>query len=212
MRKVLLAAVLVCLLSGRAGGQCCGDCNGDGVVAINELITAVNKSLTDCADATPTEPPAATPTPANRCPFTFEDSGNLCTFRGRFNQGCGAELTSLLTSNGSLVIIQIDTMTDDPPTVAFSAQVDSATTAHLTAWSRSDTQRIHPIEGQVQLAANGEQLVIFPNDPPFMILGCFFVRYAGDYVAANQLSEQQSELGPLNRSQARPIPELSESE
>src|SRR5262245_52156404 len=210
MREVLLASVLVCVLSGGAGAQCCGDCNGDGVVAINELITAVNKSLTDCAEATPTKPPAATPTPSNRCPFTFEDSDSACFFRGHFNQGCGDELSSRIATEGSLVIIQIDTMLDNPRSVAFSAQADSATTAHLTAWTRSDTQIIHPIEGQVELAANGEQLIIFPNDPPFMILGCNFVRYVGDYVTTNQLSEQQS-LAPLHRFQARPIPELSES-
>jgi hypothetical protein len=31
-------------------GQCCGDCNGNGVVTINELITAVNRALETCLD------------------------------------------------------------------------------------------------------------------------------------------------------------------
>ena len=34
----------------RAVGQCCGDCNGDGQVAINELVNAVNRTLDGCSD------------------------------------------------------------------------------------------------------------------------------------------------------------------
>jgi cysteine-rich repeat protein len=38
-------ALLVGVLVGPAGAQCVGDCNGDGSVAINELITGVNIAL-----------------------------------------------------------------------------------------------------------------------------------------------------------------------
>lgn len=31
-------------------GQCCGDCNGDGAIAIDELVKAVNRALTNCVD------------------------------------------------------------------------------------------------------------------------------------------------------------------
>ena len=34
----------------RATGQCCGDCSGDGVVTVNEVITAVNRALGGCSD------------------------------------------------------------------------------------------------------------------------------------------------------------------
>ena len=34
----------------RVGGQCCGDCDGDGEVTVDEVITAVNRTLTSCED------------------------------------------------------------------------------------------------------------------------------------------------------------------
>jgi len=34
----------------RAVGQCCGDCNGDGEVTVNELVSSVNRALTQCSD------------------------------------------------------------------------------------------------------------------------------------------------------------------
>jgi hypothetical protein len=34
-----------------ARGQCCGDCNGNGLVRINELVTAVNEALSGCGQA-----------------------------------------------------------------------------------------------------------------------------------------------------------------
>jgi hypothetical protein len=217
MRLVLLAIAVVAILNGTVAaqcGQCCGDCDGDGAVNINELITAVSKSLVGCSDATPTEAPTLTPTPANRCPFTFDDFGNLCSFRGRFNQGCGEELDSTVTSDGGQLIIRIDTNLSSPPEVQFAAVVDSPTSAHLTAWSSNNFQTTRVTAGQVELAANGEQLVIFPNDPPFMILGCNFVRYAGAYSGANMPTalradvEWNASFDRVREWRARPIPDL----
>ena len=34
----------------RAVGQCCGDCNGDGAVTVDEIITGVNHALGSCSD------------------------------------------------------------------------------------------------------------------------------------------------------------------
>src|SRR5574341_2192636 len=44
-----LAAVLGLATHG-ALAQCCGDCNLDGEVTVNELVTAVNRALTSCTD------------------------------------------------------------------------------------------------------------------------------------------------------------------
>lgn len=44
-----LAAMIGLLVPG-AGAQCCGDCNVDGEVTINEIITSVNHALTTCSD------------------------------------------------------------------------------------------------------------------------------------------------------------------
>ena len=52
-RGLLVASVLVLGVvcsPAQTVGQCCGDCNGDGAVAINELVTAVNRSLGGCQD------------------------------------------------------------------------------------------------------------------------------------------------------------------
>jgi hypothetical protein len=38
------------LIAHAAGAQCCGDCNLDGAVTINEIITSVNHALTTCSD------------------------------------------------------------------------------------------------------------------------------------------------------------------
>ena len=43
--RLPIAALLLAALAGPAGAQCVGDCNGDGSVAINELITGVNIAL-----------------------------------------------------------------------------------------------------------------------------------------------------------------------
>jgi hypothetical protein len=34
----------------RAVGQCCGDCNGDGTVTVEEIVTSVNRALGSCID------------------------------------------------------------------------------------------------------------------------------------------------------------------
>jgi len=44
-RVGMLCAALIALASGPAAAQCGGDCNGDGTVLINELITGVNIAL-----------------------------------------------------------------------------------------------------------------------------------------------------------------------
>lgn len=49
----ITGAALAAILGPAARGavaQCCGDCNLDGAVAINELVTAVNRALTTCTD------------------------------------------------------------------------------------------------------------------------------------------------------------------
>ena len=68
----------------------------------------------------------------------------------------------------------------------FAADVVDETTADLTAWSSDDFQTIHTTAGQLELTDDRSQLVIFPNDPPFMILGCTFVRYDGEYIGSTR--------------------------
>jgi hypothetical protein len=77
MRACIIGVLLSLLLLApvHVRGQCCGDCNGDGEVTIDEIITAVNIALellpcevpvstrTPTAPPTRTSPPVALPTP-----------------------------------------------------------------------------------------------------------------------------------------------------
>ena len=46
----LLVAGMVVLAARSVAAQCCGDCDGNGRVAINELVSAVNRALDGCRD------------------------------------------------------------------------------------------------------------------------------------------------------------------
>jgi len=232
----LITAVNNALSGCAQATQCCGDCNGDGQVTINELITAVSNALAGCTPSTPTSgrtptptpKPTKTPTPTrkptktptpNVCPFKLTDNssagGGACTFLGSFNRGCGSELPSNLVSNGTNLTIAILTMVSNPQqqVVEFFATVVNATTANLVAWT-FDEINFNTTAGSVQLANNGGQLIIFPNDPPFMILGCNFVEYIGDYTghtgSAAAVSSASDSAAVLERFQAwlgSPVPE-----
>jgi hypothetical protein len=44
-----LVGMLVLMVRG-AAAQCCGDCNGDGEVTVDEIVTGVDRALTSCQD------------------------------------------------------------------------------------------------------------------------------------------------------------------
>jgi hypothetical protein len=225
--ELIVVSVVICALAASARAQCCGDCNGDGTVTINELVTAVNNALDACGAATPTPEKTPTPTrhptvthtPANGCPFTLTDNSGSrgCGFNGTYNRGCGSALNSVLLTNGVSLTVEIFTMLADPPVVSFGAAVDSAGSAHLLVWSTDGFQTGHSLAGTVQLTDNGSQLIVFPNDPPFMITGCNFVQYVGAYtgngtVAQSVPQSAAGEQGILDRLRAwleRPIPDLA---
>lgn len=220
----LVLGLAASLWVGSADAQCCGDCDGSGSVTINELIIAVNNALTDCGAPTPTQPPPSTPTPqptvtrtpTNRCPRTLEDGDGTCAFRGRFNNGCGNQLDSVLFSNGTTVVVAIDTQLDSPPVVYFAANVVDDTHANLTEWSNDNFQNHRRIvSGELELTNNREDLVIFPNSSPFAILSCAFVRYQGDYLGStgNQAARADGDdfldaLEGLQTWREQPPPEL----
>lgn len=70
MRRAIVLGGLACVLWAiETSGQCCGDCDGDGQITVNELVAAVGRALNGCPVATPT----ATPTTA---PERFIDNGD----------------------------------------------------------------------------------------------------------------------------------------
>jgi hypothetical protein len=213
-RMVLPMLVLVCSIAAGARAQCCGDCNGDGAVSINELITAVNNALFGCGAATPTpghgtptHKPTATPTPAPRCTLSFTNQNNngVCDFQGTYNRSCGSALNSVLSTNGlgqgcdprlspPFVVVILATQVQPQPFVYFSAHVESATSATLCAWSIDAFQTSnHPTSGVLQLNNGGTQLEIFPDTSPFTIGTdfCAFVQYLGAYTGNSITSPQQ---------------------
>jgi hypothetical protein len=185
MRPFLLA-VLLLFTPTWVAAQCCGDCSGDGEVAINELITAVNNALNGCTGVTPS--PGATPSPtvpAGQCPIDFLDDNTQagtadCFYRGRWNQNCGdAKLEALWRSNGEFVIVQLLGFDEG---IFLGAEVKGAGSADLVCWylneDASDCED-NPVSGAVALANEGGNLNITPNSPPFTIDACNFARYRG---------------------------------
>ncbi|MEO8604288.1 MAG: hypothetical protein ABI629_17065 [bacterium] len=220
MRTLLASMLLLGTMVGAAAAQCCGDCAGDGAVTIDDLITAVRNSLAGCPVETPTAGPSQTPTlsptPTRtpiRCPRDFTDTNNQCTFNGRYNVGCGSAVTGSFAVNGTTVVVTINTGIANPAVVRFSAQRDTATHANLTAWSSNNFQTVHPVAGRVELQGSGDQLIVFPNDPPFMIQSCNFVQYVGDYVQPRSASAADGAEDPdfvsLRAWTDRPLPDLA---
>jgi hypothetical protein len=219
MRTAVLMLALMCWSATPAAAQCCGDCNGDGEVSVNDLITAVNNALGGCPGGTPTKGKTATPTtkpsatPSNRCADAFTDdlsnATSACGFNGPFSGGCGGNLASAFTSNGTLLVALIDTN----PVVGFGATVQSATTAALVGWSSDNFAHTTPVSGQIRLENGGAQLIIAPGSAPFTVDGCSLSLYTGAYTG--RISGGKRDAGDagaaLQRLEAwtqRPLPDL----
>ncbi|MFN8641570.1 MAG: hypothetical protein U0802_07905 [Candidatus Binatia bacterium] len=180
-RSFMLLALLVALFlsPGRVTAQCCGDCNGDGTVAINELITAVNNALGQCGAATPT--PTALPT--DRCPIDFRDDNSGegtpdCYYVGRWSQSCGAaDLESLWRSDGVVVIVNL---LGFDPGLFIGANVTGPTSATIVGWfTQPDASDVMDLGGSITLGADGTTLAVDPNPSPFDVDRCPFTRYRG---------------------------------
>jgi hypothetical protein len=60
----MLVGVVLVFTAPAGRAQCCGDCDGDGAVAVSELITAVTDALNGCPMQTPRPTEVRTPTVA----------------------------------------------------------------------------------------------------------------------------------------------------
>ena len=176
--RVMLLAVLLLLPPALAGAQCCGDCNGDGEVAINELITAVNNALGTCGgNATPT------PLPTDECPIDFSDDNTGagtpdCYYIGRWNQSCGAaDLEAVWRGDGEVVIV--DLLGFDPG-LFIGADVTGPGTATIIGWfTQPDASDLTALGGSLSLGTKGATLAVDPSEAPFNIDQCAFNRYRG---------------------------------
>jgi len=177
MKLVLVMVLLV--LPNLARAQCCGDCNGDGEVAINELITAVNNALGLCAAG-----PTPTALPSDRCPIDFRDDNTQqgtvdCYYIGRWNQQCGgADLESLWRSDGDVVIVNLLGFN---PGLFVGADVVNEHSASIIGWfTEPDASDLTSLGGTMTLGTNGTTLAVDPDESPFDIEQCAFIHYRGD--------------------------------
>jgi hypothetical protein len=122
---LLLASLSV--LAGMAQAQpCCGDCDNDGHIVINELISTVTNGLTGCPAArccgdcngsdevrineiiTSVENALDDCIVAKFCPIDLRATNSVgCTFRGRFNGSCGGWLDARLVVDHGRVLVAL---------------------------------------------------------------------------------------------------------
>jgi hypothetical protein len=168
------SALLVLVVAVRAGAVCCGDCDGNGMVAINELVAAVGNALNGCpvsgvccgdCDGSgnvtvnelvtvvgnsllgcPSPPP--TRTPKVGCPYDLlhPGSGMVCQFGAHLQGTCPRTTKSFWASDGKTVVIVF-------PGMIFGGRVINATSAQLIGWTPSPS-------GPIQSARHGDKLRI----------------------------------------------------
>jgi hypothetical protein len=196
------ALMLVAMSAGSAPAQACvGDCDGNGLVAVGELVRSARIGL---GQLDPTVCPAADANQDGvvtidesllgvgnalggcRCALDFESDNSapedpLCVFTGSWNETCGgAGLAASFVGDGSIVAASVFI---DPP-VFFGAEVVSPTEAELRGWfTREDLSDFQELHGTLRLADGGRTLVIAPETAPFDIGGCDFVLYQGAFAA-----------------------------
>ncbi|HSP96840.1 MAG TPA: hypothetical protein VL049_06295 [Candidatus Dormibacteraeota bacterium] len=174
MRQLLILAAL--LIAGPAlGQQCCGDCNGDGSVAINELVTAVGSALNSCVEpvgtptrnptATKTSTPRRTPTPAT-CPFKFNDevaSDFVCGYAGTADAPCDGTFdeSAVWFTSGTTVTVDLFDASDFL-TIEVYAQRTSPTTAKVIAVAKdADPEQRVNASGMISIPSSTRLKVTF---------------------------------------------------
>jgi hypothetical protein len=123
-RPLLASLVLVVFASGPVSAACEGDCDGDGAVRINELVTAVNIALGSL--------------PISACPSDMCAGGGIICIddlmRAVLNalHGCPVEIPPLLSSDPA------DGASDVPGTtwirLTFAGPVSRSALTHFTLW------------------------------------------------------------------------------
>ena len=198
---VLVPLLALLALAAPAGAQCCGDCNGDGMVAINELITAVNNSLGTCSNG-----PTPTPTsqPGDQCPINFRDDNTMdgtpdCYYIGRWNESCGAaDLEALWRSDGDIVIVELLGFN---PGLFVGANVTGTNSATVIGWfTKADASDLTETTGTMALGTNGTTLAVDHPDSPFDVDQCAFAHYRGnleDVVVPGSTARAASRLRAL---------------
>ena len=162
----ILAALLVA--TSAAGQPCCGDCNGDGSVAINELVTAVGAALNSCSApvGTPTRQPTPTrtPTPAT-CPFKFNNevtTDNVCGYIGSAEAPCDGTFEEAAVWFTSGATVTVDLFDQNNALIEVYGQRTSPTTAKVIAVAKdADPEQRVDASGTISIPSTGRLKVAF---------------------------------------------------
>ncbi len=184
---------------------CIGDCAGNGIVTVDDLITGAGIILGSvppgqCLAFGGPGGGAATiatlVTGVNNalhgcvssCPYdlasNIPDTAALCDYVGRWNMQCGdSSLGGTFFGDGMHLLVGLAT----DPIVFFGGTVVSPTQVSLEVWftdpnTDPNSQDI-PISGEISLSADHDVLQVVPSgEPPFTLDMCDFVAYQGMYV------------------------------
>jgi hypothetical protein len=206
----LLAVVLLLFAAQPAAAQCCGDCDGNGEVAINELIGAVNVALGGCdggPNATPTHTvqqptPTRTPTAAPAvCPYKFNQavtSNQFCSYDGT---GDVAECTDPFGSSAGWVTTDTDVLAllidEFGDMVAVSAKRTSPTAARVTSLAFGpDFDEVLTATGNIAIPSNTRMTVSAD-----LHRNCGQITFGGDFaeIITNDGARGRARFGGLRR-------------
>lgn len=204
--KTAAAVMMSLMISSGAGAQCLGDFNDSGAVEINELIIAVNNSLSGCSG----EP---TPTPGGEtCPIDFSDDNTAngtpdCFYVGSWNQSCGDDnlearwISDGIDNDGQDDLVVIELLGFEPDFLFLAADVTSPTSAQLFAWFtvlNPDADDLFDLSGTATLP--NAQAMTITSDGDFSIDECDFVRYDGVLIDSTQGALRRGSVANLQLS------------
>ncbi len=199
---------------GSPAAGCIGDCAGDGIVTVDDLITGAGIILgtvppSRCAafggaagiDALVTGVNNALYGCVPSCPFDLAsnvpETAALCDYVGRWNMQCGdSSLGGTFFGDGVHLLVGLAT----DPIVFFGGTVVSPTQVSLEVWftdpnTDPNSQDI-PISGEISLSADHDVLQVVPSgEPPFTLDMCDFVAYQGMYIGQISTSAGVANMG-----------------
>ena len=127
-RIAILCGLVLALAAPRAGAICAGDCGGDGVVAINELISGVNQALGSRSQCTSFDSNHDGSVAINELVAAVANALNGCPFTGKYT-------AKIDVGDGEIGTIHLDVAPDGSATgtlmVAAAAATSGAAALHL---------------------------------------------------------------------------------
>ncbi len=168
------------IVSGAITDGCAGDCNGDGRVAVDELVRGVNIALGRMAIGSCesmdrngdghvgiNELIAAVGNALHTCPCPFDllderaGQAEACVFVGRWNSACGrADLPATFSVQPNLVGVALVPGGEDP-ILTFFAQPTSGREANIVGFIFGE--QTEQVGGIVRLSEDGRRMTVAPQ-------------------------------------------------